>query len=188
MFQTFQHPDVTLTRQSRSLSVVGGKTWSAVMHVNSDKGRTYSVLAETIYSTFVLQIAIMEHFGCAFKYNVSAFAFALHHINELQLEKGNRSWCKWMGNWGVKFFYFFFLPPSRGEEQLYSRCLTMTCVRHRKKFSWRNIISAFWLPLLVLLGSVGEKLIGNCRVVKGVSFLTFNSSHSSQCESKSVCL
>lgn len=73
------------------------------MHVNSDKGHTYGALAETIYSTFVMQIAIMERFGCALKYSVSAFAFALQHVNELQLKKGNRLWSKWIANWGLNF-------------------------------------------------------------------------------------
>lgn len=81
------------------------RAWRPVRHVNSDKGYyTYSTLAETIYSTLVMQIAIMERFGCALKYSVSAFAFALHHINELRLKKGNRSWSKWTANWGFNFF------------------------------------------------------------------------------------
>lgn len=63
------------------------RAWGPVMHVNSDKGYTYGILAETVYSTLVMQIAIMERFGCALKLSVSAFAFALHHINELRLKK-----------------------------------------------------------------------------------------------------
>lgn len=93
------------------------RAWGPVMHVNSDQGYTYGILAETVYSTLVMQIAIMERFGCALKLSVSAFAFALHHINELRLKKkkGRRSWSKWTANWG---FNFFFSPPAEARNSL----------------------------------------------------------------------